>query len=425
VSIYNRPFFKQGKHLFCFLVALYGCTGLSLLAAFLNPQPNRYFFPADHGFDFFCFLSRFPYRHTSEFFSHPGYPWYYPAPAIFAYYPFYVVAQRTTWSFGYRFYAGVTATLCGVAVLLFTRALARVGIGIKQAAFFSVATAVCSWPIYFAVQRGNIEAFTWLILAAGVCALAYRLPWIAAVLIGIAGSIKLYPFLFVALFVRRRQWAHALVATATLIVFTAAALHFLDPHWRESLVWTSRGIRLWTNEYSRRFDAAAWDHSFFTLAKMFAHSSALKAAAMVPKYYLFAGMLALALGIRANDLSEDNLVLFLGCASISLQPASFDYNLSMLYIPFGWLTFRAFRSGVRDRWSHELVFTMLGIALAPSGFLMLRPWPAGSGEFKAICLLMLVVVSATVQLGAPKHSSALAPTLAGFEGSARSAAPQD
>jgi hypothetical protein len=85
-----------------------------------------------------------------------------------------------------------------------------------DAAWFCVATGVVmSYPFLFALDRGNN-----ITIAVGLCLVAMSLEHrgkhsVAAVLIGLAAAIKIYPILFLLIFSHRRRWRYLAMGTVS------------------------------------------------------------------------------------------------------------------------------------------------------------------------------------------------------------------
>ena len=150
------------------------------------------FYPEHARFDFIDYYSRSFYLHSQNFFTyndvHNEYPWYYPAPAIFVLDPFYQLPGPRPVTEGYMLYVLFTVFLLFVSARWLLKGIVAAGAPIGCARKFVIAAIFSSWPIYFALQRGNIEALTWFILAAAVWAYAKDKWILAAILLGVAAS---------------------------------------------------------------------------------------------------------------------------------------------------------------------------------------------------------------------------------------------
>lgn len=387
-----------------FLWTSVGASLLALLMSLLRsvtegrPFGSDGLWVSDYGFDYFDYYPRFLYRHSVMFFTCPGYPWYYPAPAIFFHYPFYVLAHRTgDLKASYGVYVGVIAVAAIALAIGLGRALRAAGLRRSQAILFSVLTLLTSWSMYFAAQRGNIEGLTWMLVGGAVWAYAVRRNGAAAVLIGLAASVKIYPLLFGVLFLRQRRWWALVVVLLTAALVTIVGLRFLEPPLHDALRREIVGIRQWTVAYGEVYRDPEWDHSLFGLVKDIGHTKIRSYHRALILYYLVAGSIAsLLFLLRVRRLATVNQVLFLSCAAVTLPPTSFDYTLCLMYVPFAWLALEVVRSDVERLRIKGLASTMglLGVALAPTTFLFSPQQPALPGACRAVCLLALMGMAA-------------------------------
>jgi hypothetical protein len=64
---------------------------------------------------------------------------------------------------------------------------------------------LCSLPVSFALDRGNIDFLLAALLMIGASALEQRRHYLAAAIYGLAGAAKILPILYLAVFIRRRR----------------------------------------------------------------------------------------------------------------------------------------------------------------------------------------------------------------------------
>jgi hypothetical protein len=93
-----------------------------------------------------------------------------------------------------------------------------------------VTTAVLGYPMWFTADRGNTEGVVWALAAAGLCFLLRARYRTAAVLIGLAASIKPFSILFLLLLLGRRKYKAAALGVATAGLVVIAALTTLGPN---------------------------------------------------------------------------------------------------------------------------------------------------------------------------------------------------
>jgi hypothetical protein len=351
-------------------------------------------------FDLFCYYPRFLHLHSQEFFSSPGYRWYYPAPAIFTYAPFYWVLQvfhkgRLT---RYLYDASALA-LAGAPALWLSRRLISEGLAKLPARSLAAAVLLLSWPLYFALQRGNVEALTWILVAAGLWACVTGRWMAAALLLGAVGSIKIYPLLCLALFLRPRRFKEIAVSLLTAAIATLAALRFLDGDvayaWKQIL----SGVSSFTAQYGQSFDpvASAYDHSIFGIIKVLTHASHPNYPHEMKLYFVSATVLILVwFFARIIALPFINQVVFVLCCTAVLPPVSFDYTLLVMYLPFALLAIFAVRSPRQKVPTPGLLvaLVLLAVLVEPETFLVLHGW-LYAGQIKGCCLVLLMIVAST------------------------------
>ena len=343
------------------------------------------------GFDYYDYLPRFHHLHSAAFFTtteYPNYPWYYPAPAIFVLYPFYAMPAHG--------YPSLIVTVLLMSLLLlgaFARRLGSAGLG-NSSALLLCCVCFVSWPLYFGLQRGNIEALSWMILAAAIWAYSSERVLTAAVLIGVVGSVKIYPLLFLGIFFKKREYRAIAAGIASFAVVTLLGLVFLEPNILDSAQRTAAGIHRWTRDYGEVMHAAI-DHSAFGLAKHFTFDHHPNYHRELLVYYLVAGSFTMAAYLRVMRLPVLNLVLFLSCAVVTLPPASFDYTLVALYVPLAWMCVATVRAEAEGSEIAGITayFSLLAVVLSPESFLTQSVVPNLPGALKGACLLALMGMS--------------------------------
>lgn len=358
----------------------------------------------DPAFDYYDYIGRMYLLHRPEFFTSAGYPWYYPAPGALIYTSFYAAGRLTGgWVGGYLIY--IAMSLAGVlfASLRLAGVLTQNGLRRSVALRFTLTAAVFSWPIYFALERGNIEAVTWLLLAAGVWAIVRDRWMLAAVVIGVAAAIKFYPGLMFAVFLRPRRWKEIGAGLLAMALTTLAALRFLEPDVALAFRGVQQGVEGWTRDYAAVFDPRymAYDHSAFHLLKVLTLGSHPAYDILLQRYMLAAAMFCLVLFFgRVIRLPLVNQVMFVTVASVLLPPASFDYTLINLYVPFAWVVLVIVRQWRQGAVMPVLtsVMVLLGLLMGPEVFVRWHSY-VGAGLLKAVCLMALLGLAAWQPFG--------------------------
>jgi hypothetical protein len=301
------------------------------------PYDWPFYRPSARFSDFFIYEQKFRFFHQASFFS-TGFPFTYPAPMALLYKLFFIL--------------GDTADLCAflaflslafvVPAVLFGRALAKRGLSGKTAATMAGITLLLSWPALLMFDRANVEVFVWLALAVGTWAYARKKEWTAAAMFGVAASLKLFPFVYLALFFTRRGYKKLLFGVLTFLVVTIGSLAILGPTVPVAYRGISAGLLYFDKEYMEtvRPDETGVDHSLLAFGKVIndavSGSNETEALQRMVKVYLpltaICGLLLYFLKIRR--LPWINQLLVLTIVAIYFTPFSGDGTLIHLYYPF-------------------------------------------------------------------------------------------
>ena len=377
---------------------------VSLVFALIRSHPLRsldgfkWIYYEGAAFDYYDYIGRMYYLHRPEFFSAPGYAWYYPAASVLPLQFFYTIGNlANSWLLGYLSYIAVAVVGTLLAALKLSSAMHKQGVSLVKIRWFLLATCVFSWPIYFSLERGNIEAVTWLILAGAIWAYGEE-RWIAAaVLLGVVSAFKFYPVLCFALFLKPRRWRELMLGLVVMVATTLAALRYMQPSITLALNGMNSGMAKWINDYALSYGpaSATYDHSLYELIKVATILYHPPYVELLHEYMLLAGVVfTWAFFARVIHLPRTNQVLFLISACVYLSPASFDYTLQNLYISFGWLALAqvtSFQSGNPSK-ALEFTFILLAFTFGPETFLMWHSMTA-AGLFKSPLILALILVS--------------------------------
>lgn len=358
--------------------------------------------------DFHSFFDKFHYFHSRAFYTESAVlP--YPAPAVAAYKPFLIplpTPHHGTWALAR--YEGSMILLSFVLLFFWHRALLRRGMTPKAATLLATGTYFCSFPFFLDVFQGNIEWIVWGLLSMGIWAICTARFRTAAILIGIAGSMKIFPIIFIGLFLPIRRGRDAVLTLATAALSTLAGLWLVCPDIEYSGRQTVLALTTFGHQYVQgvRPQEVGFDHSLYALVKLlltaFFGAQSPKAG---PIFYLLvvaAGGVLLFL-LRIRHLPLTNQVLCLSIAAILLPPLSYDYTLLHLYAGLILLSFVAIHrdqmseieiKGFSQRPSFGLwaAFLLLAFLLSSQSELI---WYGNryAGQVKALALLTLGYVS--------------------------------
>jgi hypothetical protein len=412
---------RMPSSLLLFMVMALVLTAISLICAYVSYRNGagraafRWLYFEGPGWDFYDYFDRVVLLHKPEFFTYPGmYPWYYPAPTLLVLQPLYAVGRHYgSWHNAYKLYLILTASGGIFAAGMMARALEDRRLSHAWALAFAAITFLCSWPLYYAMERGNIEGLTWLILALAMVAYRRERWYTAAILLGIVGAFKFYPAICFGLFFRPFKPKAILTGLLVMVTTTLIGLRYIEPDISVALHGVSTGMHRWLVDYAQGYGpmSATYDHSMYEILKVVTLPLHPVYETLMAEYTLEAGtIVCFVFFFRVLKLPLTNRVLFVVTAMVSLSPASFDYTLVSLYIAWAWMALtivEAWRRGASIP-AATWVMGLFAIIMAPETFL-LRDGILQAGLLKGFCLLALLVVSATVSLEPVEmqHSAAL------------------
>jgi hypothetical protein len=377
-----------------FWIAILALTAIAWGASFFCKYVLRWPYPYDwpylmgwHYSDFTIFANCFPA--LPHFPERCGEQFAYPAPAAMIYQVFYATSQPL-----YTYIAVELAAfvLAAVAVM---RALTHRGIALGTACAFVSTVFFCSYPVLFVLERGNIETYVWILVALAICAYAGNRWWLAAALIGIAGSMKIYPLIFLGLLLAQRKYWQTVFAFLVAAASNLLSLWILGPTIPIAYRSIAKGLHTFGSGWVAvlRPKEVGFDHSLFTPLKrvewhFYHHTWAA--------YYLAVVAIAgtILYFLRIQSMPRINQVLALTVAMVLLPPISGDYTLLHLYIPWAMLALYAVAQpcGARGVRGLGVCFGCFALLLTPQSYLILHGvrFP---GQFKALVLLALFLAA--------------------------------
>jgi hypothetical protein len=329
------------------------------------------FFADDRWFDFTIYHDRFQHFRTAAFWDAYEYPFTYPAPLAVLYALLYRMPHAL------RYYLVAYAAATAAAMLMLRRSLVERGVANSAAIVFTLTLFVTSYPLRTLFESANTEGITAILAAVGIYAVLRERCWLGAALIALAGTLKIFPFILLALLLskrRYREFAWGLLVAATV---TLASLAAVGPSIAEAQQHIDAGIRYvkYTFIFSVNPAAVTFNHSLFTLVKFavvgferhlhpmvihthadFVVRAARERALLDTTFTLYVAAAAL-FGVVAyfawiRRLPLLNQVLALTVCALLLPPLSADYTLLHLLFPFALLCLYAveqWRAGVAVR----------------------------------------------------------------------------
>jgi hypothetical protein len=279
------------------------------------------------------------------------------------------------------------------------RALIEQGISPWIATLFPPIVAATSFPIEGLLQRGNVELLLWIFAATGTWLFLRGYDDGAAILWALAAAAKLYPIIFFALLLSRRQYRAVVLGLASFLAVSVASMLYLGPDLRTAWVGSLRnvfgyqGVRV--SDWNMHELAA--NHSFFTWVKTVAVVTGHPASRLTLPYYACGGVLfALLFFGRLVRLPIANQLLGVSVFMVLLPPVSYFYTLVHLAAP--WLVLvllalRAARAGVRVPGLSVTILLFLPVFACFSLFTFKSVLLFG-GLIQGACLVILLLCSA-------------------------------
>ncbi len=349
--------------------------------------------------DVICFVQRFHHLHTPAFFSRDPRvigiepPFEYPAAAAFLYALVYLFPDPA------QVYVSFVVISLVLLALLFGRALRKSGAPLAATATFLVASLLFSYPFWFEIGSANMEFCIFLLLLGGTAAFCTRRPYTAAVLYGAAAGMKIFPFVFVALFLARKQYRQIAVAAIVAGVLNLIGLRMISPSIGFAMHGISAGLAANRQFYIltvRRLETS-FDHSLFGLVKRIA---AVFHIWSVPQTLLTAYLAVTALGglllyfVRIRKLPVLNQITCLYLVAVLFPPTSHDYTLIHLYVPWGLLIlYTLHRIRTEGRVPKVMgAFVCLAVACSSENELTFHQM-GYSGQVKCVALICLFLLA--------------------------------
>ena len=359
----------------------------------LSPKETRFG-------DFTVYSDKFRFFHTPAFFT-TGWPFTYPAPVAIIYETFYRLGAHAKTAF---LLFSIIALLA--PALWFGHALGR-RLAPGTAWLMTSVLLCCSWPAILVLDRANMEIAVFVVLAFAVWAFCTGRGYTAAAAFGIAAALKLFPFVFLGLFLSTRRYRQLLAGVAVFACVSLAALWALGPTIPAAYNGITDGLLFFRTYYMAQWHTFenGVDHSLFAIIKsimvfVFDHDRTdfSKSLSIYLVVTAIGGLALYAWRIRLLPLN--NQILVFSIVSIFLTAFSGDGTLLHLYYPFAILTFlaiKAYRTGVTIRGLGSAL-TLLALVFAPLSFLN-TPDQRFEGEVKGGALAILLVLALRFPFG--------------------------
>jgi hypothetical protein len=200
------------------------------------------------------------------------------------------------------------------------------------------------FSLLFLLDRGNIEAVIWVLITLSIVAYTRDRRLTAALLLGRATSMKIFPGLLFLLFLAKRKYGAFALAIAATALFSIASLAGVGPSIRQTAADSSKSAQFLKDTYINVRTVMQFDHSLFGAVKqviyLYHHRdlSQLKAAITntLPFYSILIPLaLVLLYLIRICHLPVLNQLASYLVLCVLLPYVSYEYTPVYIYLVWG------------------------------------------------------------------------------------------
>jgi hypothetical protein len=325
-------------------------------------------------------------------------PYPYPVPSIYAF------------LFFIRLFPNALAAYLIFAVLSFIVATSILSLRIHQLTSRSLPqialwlTLLMGFPLLFLLDRANIEAVIWVLILLSIVAYTRNRMLAAALLLGLATSMKIFPGLLFLLFLAKRKYGAFALAIAATAVFSIAALAGIGPSIRQAAADSSQSAQFLKKNYINIRMVEQFDHSLFGAVKqgmyVYHHRDLSQLEAAVAKTLPFYSVLiplavVLLYLIRIRHLPVLNQLASYLVLCVSLPYVSYEYTLVYIYLVWGAFLLFLFTDVVSGRVqiptkAVNAIMVSCAVIFAPLGYIVFGRSFGLGGQIKTVCLIVVL-----------------------------------
>jgi hypothetical protein len=230
-----------------------------------------------------------------------------------------------------------------------------------------LAFSLLSYPLLFCLDRGNIEIYVALAMAASLFALQDDRSMLAAALLGVAAAAKGYPAVLLPIFLARGRWREALFSLVLVGVLIFVPLALFHGGMFNNLAAWRLGMGFFFSRYALDTYAYAHNCSLFNLLRIIGIRlyggqdlrSMLSCFGLIGKALGF--LLALYVWRIEKNIWKQAAIMI--CAAMLFVPVSNDYKMLGLFAPL-WLLLADGRRSPSD----GVYALMLALLLIPKEY---------------------------------------------------------
>lgn len=254
-----------------------------------------------------------------------------------------------------------------------------------------------SYPVLWELDRGNFEALTFLLMAAGAALIGTGRYSLGAVPLALAIAMKGYPAIFLALYLPVRKYREAALCVIIAVVVCLVGFSVWQGGLMQSIHSFRADLAFFLDYYVFKGAGAAgarMDCSpFAVLGLLNSNPNFIRHA--LPYYNglaLLAGVLLLWL-VLARKMERWKLEYLLAAAGLLLTPVSYDYKLLVLFIPLA-----SFLGSARREHADAFFCASFGVMLIPKDYLFIGNSVSIANGVSISSLIEPLVLLATVAL---------------------------
>jgi hypothetical protein len=358
--------------------------------------------------DFTVYDPRFAvWGQGDQFFSLRGFKFDYPAPMLLGQLAYYKLSPAPLYT-----YLGTVVLFALTGGLLAAMVIPKHSRVRWLAAAAAVSTAVFSFPLFFLIDRANIEGLVWIATSLGLAFFATHRYARAALLLALAASMKIFPGVLLLLLLARKRYRDFCIALAAIGVFTCVSLWVTGPTTSRAAQGIMDGLAFLRQVqiFEYRPVDISFDHSLFAFVKQVCFRvfhDIPRVKALLPQIYLVYGLLSgvvfAAIYVKSiRRLPVLNQILTLTSFSILLPYVSFDYTLLHLFVPFTMLMLVLATDGAdgRLRLTKTQLMCLLvpyAVLFTPQSYLVYHVVGYGA-QVKTLALCALIVAAIRIPL---------------------------
>lgn len=295
----------------------------------------------------------------------------------FAYMPIYLLTSFRP-SVAYTLFAGLFWLFLIVAMLK------QVPVeNIPNRLLTLLSLSVLSYPVLFAIDRGNLECLVFIALGLFLHCYATNRENCAALFLACAIAMKLYPGIFVVLFLSDRKWKPILLTLVFTVMLTIGSAFLLAGGVRGSLAGMQKNLLIFKIQYIDTLHGLQHSSSFFVPAKLLAELVGF--AELIPTLYPIGALLLFVLTSAWVIFNERELwkkVAILSFMMILLPQVSYDYKLIHTLFPLLLFT------GSMSQSRFDAVYSVLfGLLLIPKDYYYLIGDISINGTINALLMV--------------------------------------